>query len=203
MQDQPSRKTAKFLFLSALLASGMTVGLALTVGAADEPAAPADAPSALAQPAPQPHPRLTPGDFAKKRAQFLEDTKDLRRQIAVAKAAMKALMRSTQPDVDLAQRFAGELFDLREQLRAKEAESGLPPMMGGKPSHPCQGPGMAFDPMGCCGHGHPGMQGGCMGHPRHGKGHGHHAPMMGCMGHGPQDHHGPGAPGTDCGCGGR
>ena len=200
MQDQTSRKTAKFLFLSVLLVGGMTVGFTLTVGAADEPATPADAPTALAQPAPPaapPHPRLPPGDFAKKRAQFLEDTKDLRRQIAVAKAAMKALMRSAQPDVDLAQRFAGELFDLREQLRAKEAESGLPPMMGGKPGRPCQGPGMAFGPMGRSPHGGPDRQGGCMGHHRHGKGHGHHAPMMGGMGHGPQGH---GALGTDCGC---
>ena len=46
-------------------------------------------------------------------------------------AVMRALMNSGTPDTVKAGQVAGELFELREKLRAKAKEAGLPyPMMG-------------------------------------------------------------------------
>lgn len=85
---------------------------------------------------------------------FLQDTKELRKNMMVKRAEMRALMQATNPDSERVSVLAGELFDLREQLRTQAREKGLPvrafmgpmgmgckmmqsggPMMGG--SHPC------------------------------------------------------------------
>jgi len=74
---------------------------------------------------------------------FLNETTALRKKMAEKTAAMRALMKNTNPDPEKAAQLAGEIFDLREQLRTKAKAAGLPahmmmgkmgdgPMMGGK-----------------------------------------------------------------------
>ena len=66
---------------------------------------------------------------------FLAETTELRKSMAEKKAAMRALMKNTNPDPEKAETLAGELFDLREQLRVKAKAAGLPAhMMPGKMS---------------------------------------------------------------------
>ena len=70
----------------------------------------------------------------KARDTFLSETTQLRKGMAEKKAAMRALMKNTNPDPEQAAKLAGELFDLREQLRIKAKAAGLPAynMMLGK-----------------------------------------------------------------------
>ncbi len=121
----------KHLLLAALFAAGITAGLSqVSIAASDSPA---PAPSPMPQNAPWNCPRWSDDPaMQQKHAQFLDETKELRRQLAVKEAGMRALMQSAQPDNAQAAQLAGELFDLREQLRAKAQASGLPMgMMGG------------------------------------------------------------------------
>jgi zinc resistance-associated protein len=68
----------------------------------------------------------------KARDAFLTETVDLRKSMAQKRAEQRAVMNSTTPDPARAAKIAGELFDLREQLRNKAQAAGLPPgmMMG-------------------------------------------------------------------------
>lgn len=68
----------------------------------------------------------------KARDTFLSETTELRKNMAEKSAAKRAVMRSTNPDPEKASQLAGELFDLREQLRTKARAAGLPAgmMMG-------------------------------------------------------------------------
>jgi len=64
---------------------------------------------------------------------FLAETTELRKNMAEKQAAMRALMKNTNPDPKQAAQLAGEIFDLREQLRTKAKAAGLPAhMMMGK-----------------------------------------------------------------------
>ncbi|PIE59347.1 MAG: hypothetical protein CSA32_04320 [Desulfobulbus propionicus] len=66
---------------------------------------------------------------------FMGETKQIRKQLAVKRASMRAIMMAGTPDPNKAAQLAGELFDLREQLRIKAREYGLPVHMalgGGK-----------------------------------------------------------------------
>ena len=78
------------------------------------------------------------------RDKFLDQTVDLRRKMVENRARMRALMRSSNPDPDQVAKLAGEIFDLREQLRAKARENGLPGMgpmgMMGMMGAGCVGP---------------------------------------------------------------
>lgn len=70
----------------------------------------------------------------KAKQKFMEETVDVRKHLAEKRAAMRAVMRADQPDPAQASKIAGELFDLREQLRTKAQEYGLPMgMMMGQP----------------------------------------------------------------------
>ncbi len=83
------------------------------------------------------------------RQKFLDQTVDLRKQMVENRARMRALMRSANPDPAQVSKLAGEIFDLREQLRIKARENGLEGM----------------GPMGGCGCGGPmGMGAGMPGH---------------------------------------
>lgn len=62
----------------------------------------------------------------KARDTFLAETTELRKQMAEKRAEKRAVMRSTTPDPEKASQLAGELFDLREQLRTKAMAAGLP-----------------------------------------------------------------------------
>ena len=64
---------------------------------------------------------------------FLTETTELRKTMAEKQASMRALMKNTNPDPQKAAQLAGEIFDLREQLRTKARAAGLPAhMMMGK-----------------------------------------------------------------------
>ena len=61
---------------------------------------------------------------------FLADTVELRKQVTEKQAVLRALMNSATPDTAKVGQLSGELFALREQLRAKAQEAGLPYPMG-------------------------------------------------------------------------
>ena len=82
----------------------------------------------------------------KAQEKFLIETVDTRKQLAEKNAAMRALMNAGTPDTVKASQLAGELFELREKLRLKAQETGMPlPMLmmgqGGKCAMPCYGTG--------------------------------------------------------------
>lgn len=60
------------------------------------------------------------------RTKFLDETVALRKQVAEKRTEMRVLMDSESPDAKQTSSLAGELFDLREQLRVKAQENGLP-----------------------------------------------------------------------------
>ncbi len=123
----------KNLVLAALLATGMTMGLGLanTGNAADATTAAAPAPAAQAGKWNCPWLNNDPA-MIQKHNKFMQDTVDLRKQLAVKQAEKRSLMRSAQPDSARVGQLTGEVFDIREQLRAKAQAEGLPMgMMGG------------------------------------------------------------------------
>ncbi len=61
---------------------------------------------------------------------FREDTLDLRRQTAMKRAEKKALMQSQTPDATAVARVTGELFDLRETMKAKAELAGVSEYVG-------------------------------------------------------------------------
>ncbi len=67
--------------------------------------------------------------FAEKHAKiekFFADTKDLRKQLSVERAAKRALMNSRTPDPLAVAKISGELFDLKNTLHEKAIAAGLP-----------------------------------------------------------------------------
>lgn len=83
----------------------------------------------------------------KVRDKFLAETVELRKQMAEKHAVMRALLNAGTPDTTKVSQLAGELFELREKLRVKAQESGLPMHMmmmgqGNMDTMPCQGMGM-------------------------------------------------------------
>ncbi|MBM9537145.1 hypothetical protein [Desulfobulbus alkaliphilus] len=137
MEKSTSRKK---IVLAAILTSGLA--LAITQ-------------SAIAQPGFQgqrgQHPCLMQMDpvAQKARDRFLDETMETRKQLAEKNAVMRALMNAGTPDTAQASQIAGELFELRETLRLKAQETGLPLHMlmmgqggkGTKGTMPCYGKG--------------------------------------------------------------
>jgi len=82
-------------------------------------------------------------EMHKAHEKFLTDTVTIRKELAEKNAVMRALLNAGTPDTVKASQIAGELFELREKLRAKAKEVGLPLsmlMMGaGGDGMPCQG----------------------------------------------------------------
>ena len=74
-----------------------------------------------------------------KRNKFFDETTDLRKQLVVKRAELKALMHQDNPDEKKVANLTGEMFDLRNQLRKKAEESGI---QGGFGLNYCDGPGM-------------------------------------------------------------
>jgi zinc resistance-associated protein len=60
---------------------------------------------------------------------FLQETTELRKSMFVKQAEKRALMMGENPDPAQAAKLAGELFDIREQLRTKALAAGLSPRM--------------------------------------------------------------------------
>ena len=136
--------TKKKLMLAALLTSGLT--LAINQASLAEPAklvAADKQPDATAQP-------QMSADMRKAHDKFLDDTVAIRKELAEKRVVMQALMKAGTPDTVKASQVAGELFELREKLRVKAREAGLPLPMG-------MGMAMGGDDFGCqgmIGHGH-------------------------------------------------
>jgi len=85
---------------------------------------------------------------------FQRDTQDLRKQIVMKHAAMRALMTSQNADPAAASKLSGELFDLQATMQEKAKAAGISQYVGG-----CgMGGGMGMGP-----HGGRGMMGGKMG----------------------------------------
>jgi zinc resistance-associated protein len=64
------------------------------------------------------------------REEFMAKTTDLRKQLVVRKAELRALMAQQNPDEKRVAALTGETFDLRNQLRQKAVEHGLPGQFG-------------------------------------------------------------------------
>lgn len=80
---------------------------------------------------------------------FLNETVAIRKEMVQKNAVMRALLDAEIPDATKVSQVAGELFDLREKLRVKANEMGVPMMgmgmgmgMGDGDVMPCQGMGM-------------------------------------------------------------
>jgi zinc resistance-associated protein len=126
-----------------MLATILTTSIALAISQ-----------SALAQPtdagvqgkgSPSYHSQMDP-TTQKARDKFFTETVELRKQLAEKNAAMQAVLNAGTPDTDKASKLAGELFEIREKLRVKAQETGLPmPMLmmghGDMGGMPCQGMG--------------------------------------------------------------
>jgi len=138
------RKTSKKkIIMAAILSSGLA--LAISQSALAEPAAQPEGQSNTQIKNSSPHYKhqMDP-DMQKAREKFLGDTVVLRKQLVEKNAAMSALSSAGTPDTTKVSQLAGEIFDLREKLRVKAQEAGLPMMgmgMGDADSMPCQGMG--------------------------------------------------------------
>lgn len=77
----------------------------------------------------------------KAREKFFSETKALRKKMAVMQAEMAALMNRENPDEKKVAKLAGDIFDLRSELRQKAADSGLTSGYGG-----CRGGGPGYGP---------------------------------------------------------
>lgn len=82
---------------------------------------------------PPPPPQTThQADYQKSKAMkqsmdaFLQDTTALRKNMMVNRYTMRALLKGSNPDPEQVAALASQLFDLREQLRIKANEHGLP-----------------------------------------------------------------------------
>ena len=132
----------KKIMLAAILSSGLA--LAISQSALAEPVAQPDAQTKQVA-TPRMH-RMDP-DMQKAHEKFLGDTVAIRKQLVEKTATMKALSKAQAPEVTKISQLAGEVFDLREQLRVKAKEAGLPMGMGmgmgmgDADSMPCQGMG--------------------------------------------------------------
>ena len=65
----------------------------------------------------------------KARDALLSETVELRKKMAQKRAEKRALMKSDNPDPAKAAALAGEIFDIREQLRTKATAAGVPMQM--------------------------------------------------------------------------
>ena len=134
-------RTKTVLITGAMMTALAVIGLQTAVAAPGDMKGPG-----LKHPCPMQGEQLNP-ETIKARDAFLAETTELRKQMAEKRAAMRALMKGTNPDQEQASKLAGEIFDLREQIRPKAQAAGLPPrmmmgMMGGGPMMGCDGPMM-------------------------------------------------------------
>jgi zinc resistance-associated protein len=83
--------------------------------------------------------------------QFAKDNQESRKEIAMKRAEMRALMSNDNPDPQLAAKIAGELFDLRNTMRQKAEAAGLEQYIG--PGHMGDGPGRGQGEGKCSGRG--------------------------------------------------
>jgi len=116
----------KKIMLAAILTSGLTLAISQAAFAqADQSAKaePKDKAAAHSQ-----HQMTT--EMQNAREKFLAETTPIRKELAEKNAVMRAIMAAGTPDATKASQVAGELFELREKLRLKAMEAGMPlPML--------------------------------------------------------------------------
>lgn len=140
----------KKLVLAAILTSGLALAISQSAMAeTTPPAQPAPATNAQVNKASMPGRYQLDPATQKAHEKFLNDTVGIRKEITEKHAVMRALMNANTPDTTKISQMAGELFELREKLRVKAQEAGLPMgmMMGmgnNMDSMPCQGMGMGM-----------------------------------------------------------
>lgn len=125
--EMPANK--KKIMLAAILTSGLTLAISQASWAEEaKPGAPEPAAKAATLPAMK---KMNP-EMQLAHDKFLTDTTALRKELAEKNAVMRALMHADTPDITKVAQVAGELFELREKLRLKAQEAGLPmpTMMG-------------------------------------------------------------------------
>ena len=115
-------RTTKNIALAAVLTSGLALAGTSAI---------AQAPADTTAPVTKPGYRQVDPQMVKAHTTFLNETVEVRKQLAEKQAMLRAIMAADTPDTAQAGKVAGELFDLREQLRAKAQAAGLPyPMLG-------------------------------------------------------------------------
>ena len=77
----------------------------------------------------------------KTREKFLSETRALRKNMAIKQAEMAALMNRENPDEKKVAKLAGDIFELRSELRQKATDNGLASGYGG-----CRGGGPGYGP---------------------------------------------------------
>lgn len=112
-------KMNKKILLSAIMTSGLA--LAITQSAVANPGYRGGNPDC------QVRMQGTQDQVTRKaKEKLFSETTEIRKQMAQKRAAMRATMQAETPDVNKVAVLAGELFDLREQMRLKAQELGLP-----------------------------------------------------------------------------
>jgi zinc resistance-associated protein len=136
----------KKIVLATLLTSGLA--MAVSQSALSQPAQPAPSDTKETQMMSPGRNQMDPA-MLKLHEKFLNETVVIRKEMVQKNAVMRALLDADIPDATKVSQVAGELFDLREKLRVKANEIGMPMMgmgmgmgMGDGDEMPCQGMGM-------------------------------------------------------------
>lgn len=114
-------KCGKKVFLATILTGGLALAISQAViaqpGLGPQGLGPKGGP-AYAQ-------KMDPA-IEKARDKFLTETAVERKELAQKNAALRVLMNSSNTDTTEVAKLAGEVFELREKLRAKAREAGQP-----------------------------------------------------------------------------
>lgn len=115
------------LMLAAIMTSGLTLAISQAVMAQpDKP----DGHGPQGKEIEAPCRYQINSDLQKAQDKFLAETVAERKALAQKNAEMRAIMKAGTPDTAKASEVAGELFELREKLRLKAHETGIPlPML--------------------------------------------------------------------------
>lgn len=133
--------TSKKIMMAAILTSGLTLAISQAVMAQPEKHGAADGKGNDAH---NPSHYQPNSEMQKVRDKFLTETVAERKAMVQKSAEMRAIMQAGTPDATKASQVAGELFEIREKLRAKAAEAGMPlPML--MMGHGCDGMGYFHD----------------------------------------------------------
>lgn len=134
-------QTSKKIMMAAILTSGLTLAISQAVMAQPEKHGAVDGKGKDAN---NPCRYQPDGEMQKVREKFLTETFAERKAMAQKSAEMRAIMQAGTPDTAKASQVAGELFEIREKLRTKATEAGMPlPML--MMGHGCDGMGYFHD----------------------------------------------------------
>ncbi|MGD9947886.1 MAG: hypothetical protein AB7U29_05330 [Desulfobulbus sp.] len=119
--------TKNKLMMAAILTSGLTLAISQAVMA--QPAKPGG-PGPQGKEVDATCRYQMNSELQKVQDKFLTETVAERKALAQKNAEMRAIMKAGTPDTTKASEVAGELFELREKLRLKAQEIGMPlPML--------------------------------------------------------------------------